>query len=65
MFKKQNFLVLLIGLISVAKSFAQDPIDGPEPPPSPINDYTISFVCVAVLLGGYFLFKVKKKYIIE
>jgi hypothetical protein len=66
MLKNQSLLVHLFGLMSVAKSFAQDPLDGPEgPPSSPINDYTFPFVCVAILLGGYFFYKFKKKQVDE
>lgn len=62
MLKKQIFFVQVVLMMSVAKSFAQDPIDGPEgPPASPLNDYTLPLMCVAILLGGYLLFKVKKK----
>jgi hypothetical protein len=66
MLKKQNFLTLVITILTIAKSFAQDPFDGPEGPPStPINDYSILFVCVAILLGGYFFYKFKKKQVVE
>ena len=64
MLKKQNFLLLVITMLSVVKTFAQDDL-GPPPPPqelqTPINDNIIPLMVVAVLLGAYFFYVFNKK----
>ncbi len=62
MLKKQNFLLLVITMLSVVKTFAQLDPDGPAAPPqSPINGYIIPLMVVAVLLGAYFFYVSNKK----
>ena len=64
MLKKQNFLLLVVTMLSVVKTFAQDDL-GPPPPPqelqTPINDNIITLMVVAVFLGAYFFYVSNKK----
>ena len=67
MLKKQNFLLLVITMLSVVKTFADEPIDnstgdGPAAPlQTPITGYIIPLMVVAVLLGAYFFYVSNKK----
>ena len=61
MLKRQSFLVLVITMLSVVKTFSQVD-DGPTAPPqTPINDYTLPLMVVAVFLGAYFFYVSNQK----
>ena len=67
MLKKQSFLFLVITMLSVVKTFAQIDPDGegaPLPPQSPINEYTLPLMVVAIFLGAYIFYVSNKKNLI-
>ena len=62
MLKKQSFLILVITMLSIVKTFAQLEQDGPPAPPqSPIDDYTLPLMVVTVFLSAYFFYVSNKK----